>query len=113
MKILWAALIFLCLQTDAAFAYTYTIFGDGTESCATWGVDRQSNNAADDEQFVLGFVSGMGDMNSGDNNTNVTVNTDSNGIYAWIDNYCQKNPTDNLGTAAGAFWYDSNTIQKN
>jgi hypothetical protein len=50
----------------------------------------------------LGFLSGI------DATINVTKlsplnGTDAQGVWAWIDNYCQAHPLDKLGDAALAF----------
>lgn len=94
-----------------AWGKDFTNFGRGSESCATWTAHRKANQALADEQWVLGFVSATGDTVSEDANKNVNINTDADGIFGWIDNYCKANPTDDIATAGDAFWTKSGTVQ--
>lgn len=76
----------------------YMAYGHGTKSCGTWTNERSTEDISLDEAamrgWVLGFLGGVawtGIEHRG---------ADSNGMLAWIDNYCQANPLDNVSDAA-------------
>jgi hypothetical protein len=113
MRTILTVLLFLGFGTHvaAASAGTYTVFGDGNESCSTWDVDRQRNFDKTDEQYVLGFISGLGDFQGSNSNVTLIVHADANEVFAWIDNFCQSHPAYSLAYAADRFWVKSGTIQ--
>jgi hypothetical protein len=112
MRLLICAFLVLStfLTSHRAFSQTFTVLGFGNESCGTWNIDRQSDEAIGDEAWVLGFVSASNAALMGSTKKNVTITTDMNGVFGWIDNYCKNNPTNNLTTATEAFWVDSATV---
>jgi hypothetical protein len=80
----------------------YHLIGRGTLSCGGWTADRrdpESPGANLDEQWALGFLSGVG-FAGPDNPLN---NMDAYGVWAWIDNYCQANPIKDISDATAAF----------
>ena len=88
---------------DAAWADNTTeiriIFGAGTAaSCGAWTKARQSKTAAWAEQWVAGYLSGINTIS--DKPDALKGITDAEGLMAWLDNYCQANPFDLIGTAA-------------
>lgn len=114
MRALFVALTLVgawTLSGAPAWGNDFTNFGRGSESCATWTADRSANQALADEQWILGFVSATGDTVSEDSNKNVNIDTDADGIFGWIDDYCKTNPTDDIATAGDAFWNKSGTVQ--
>ena len=76
--------------------------GQGNSSCGAWTAARSGGvvRALGFEQWVLGFISGIGSARADANPLN---GMDADGIWAWIDNYCREHPIDELLTAAAAF----------
>lgn len=73
------------------------IYGAGTLSCGRWLADRKSKNDVDwllHAQWILGWVSSAGYYGQ------QPKETDSQAIDAWVDDYCTKNPLENLNSAA-------------
>jgi hypothetical protein len=99
--------LFACLIVAAALmtgsAHAYTIIGMGQYSCGTWIKDRrgQQMTAYLYQQWIVGFLSGVG--YAGPPGIDPLKGTDSNGVWAWIDNYCQAHPLDNIAEAGSAF----------
>jgi hypothetical protein len=51
-------------------------------------------------QWVIGYISAFNVYRSPTGN--LTAGTDTNGIYAWIDNYCAARPLDTIVKATDA-----------
>ncbi len=114
-KIFWLLVQIVVVQPWAsanAYAQTYsvTVLGDGLASCGTWTNDRKQNLSDGDEEWVEGFITSEELDVTRQFKENVTINTDTGGIFGWLDNYCQANPTVNLGVATVAFLAESNTL---
>ena len=73
---------------------TFEILGAGASSCGTWTQDRHDNQWGEDLEWVLGFMSAYNDYASADHQ--MTKGTDSAGVAAWMDNYCQAHPLDTI-----------------
>lgn len=80
-------------------AEAFNLIGQGTQSCGTWTATRRAGKAFGFEQWVLGFLSGVGWIGPDD----PMLGTDAEGVWAWIDNYCRAHPIDPLANAAGQF----------
>lgn len=79
----------------------YTAVGQGIGSCGAWTSARHERAAADLEQWILGFLSGVGfDAVDGTDPLRL-LGTDV--VFAWIDNYCSAHPLDPIVNAAAAF----------
>src|SRR5271165_5759814 len=78
-----------------------TLGGAGLASCESWTTARRDQNVEvlAIQQWVLGFLSGLAETATID----PLNGTDGEGVYAWIDNYCQEHPIDQLVTAVEAF----------
>jgi hypothetical protein len=102
---LLTCVIIAILMSSSAEAQMMTyMIGAGMDSCGTWTADRRnprSSDAQQDQQWVLGFLSGIGYQ--GDINLNPLNGMDANGVLAWIDNYCQAHPIDKIKEAAAMF----------
>jgi hypothetical protein len=87
-----------------AQAQTYNLIGSGTGSCGTWSADRRQPPpvAFQDEQWVLGFLSGIGFV--GDGGDNPLNGVDAAAVWGWMDNYCQAHPLESIATAAKNFY---------
>jgi hypothetical protein len=79
-----------------------TFAGAGIEhSCGGWTADRRQDDMAarQDEQWVLGYLSAVADWTDLDPLHGI----DGQGVWAWIDNYCQANPLVKIAEAASEF----------
>lgn len=85
-------------------AAQFMMIGAGTVSCGRWTALRRSGSALGAEQWILGFLSGIGYI--GDIGVDPLRGTDADGVWGWIDNYCISNPTENLEKAGVAFRFD-------
>jgi|SRR6516165_4538362 hypothetical protein len=84
---------------EAAQPGNYDLIGSGTNSCGTWTAWRRQGIAGFPEQWVLGFLSGIG-YKGGNNPLN---GVDANAVWAWMDNYCYAHPLDSIEKAGEAF----------
>jgi hypothetical protein len=76
----------------------YTARGAGVFSCGTWIQRGQTDLKYSYENWLIGFVNGASFMISG---LDLWKNTDIAAALAWVDNYCQSNPLQDIGIAAG------------
>jgi hypothetical protein len=90
------------LGRAATSPLNYTILGAGNLSCGSWKAHRSSHDAyeATMESWVLGFVTSQNVWETILHHPEMSVNTDADGIFGWIDNYCAAHPLDNLASAA-------------
>jgi hypothetical protein len=72
----------------------YMQYGGGTASCGKWLEQRKSNAYHALGQWVLGWVSAAGYYGK------TLKATDSDAASAWVDQYCTRNPLDQLSDAA-------------
>jgi hypothetical protein len=90
------------------------IGGSASTSCGAWTTERshlipgvpvgpEYINAMEDESWVLGFLSGIGFANQ--NGDDPLSGVDTDGIWAWVDNYCRDHPLDTIAKAATAFYH--------
>jgi hypothetical protein len=55
------------------------------------------------EQWILGFLSGIGSTGSSYGLNPLNGITDANAVWGWMDNYCREHPLDNIAAAGEAF----------
>jgi len=82
-----------------------TFAGVGIDySCERWTADRRHDGVAarQDEQWVLGYLSAVADWSDLDPLHGI----DGQGVWVWMDNYCQANPLVRITEAASAFVRD-------
>jgi hypothetical protein len=97
------ALALSALFSCGARAYTYS--GIGAAPCRVWLDDRGGKTLAavtaarQDEQWVIGFISGAAYGGIGD----PLAGTDATGAWMWMDQYCKENPKLRIINAAQAF----------
>ena len=93
---------------------TILVMGAGLSSCGTWILDRargaSSFSAQEDEEFVSGFVTGEEALLANSKGVPYSINTDSAGVFGWVDNYCKANSADSLYGAALAFVTNSGIV---
>jgi len=101
MKIVLVCTAILLLMPTAVRAQKYMLMGQGTRSCGAWREDRQAGPLAafGEKSWVVGFLSGVGYTGI----ANPLNRVDADGVFAWIDNYCQARPLKSIAEAAGAF----------
>jgi hypothetical protein len=85
-----------------------TVLGVGNRSCGSWTEARRANNNSANifEGWVAGFLSGSNSITT----NSFTIDTlkepsaqgDAQGLWAWIDNYCQAHPLNSVASAADA-----------
>jgi hypothetical protein len=78
------------------------VLGVGVKSCGTWARVRSLKNT---EWWTLmawaqGFITSVNMRGPG--SEDITKGTDSDGVAAWIDNYCQQHPLHPLAKAVDA-----------
>lgn len=80
----------------------YTIQGVGLESCEIWLGERLSDGptAWYHQQWVLGYFTAFNRwVHDG---SNLTVNLPTDKLFEWLDEYCHRNPQQNLSLATEA-----------
>ncbi|HUE11920.1 MAG TPA: hypothetical protein VMQ54_13305 [Steroidobacteraceae bacterium] len=79
------------------------IIGTGNESCGTWLQNRGSQSYAEASQlsWLAGYVTAFNNY-AEHQSGNISDGTDADGLFSWVDAYCQANPLDNLFRASGA-----------
>lgn len=93
------ALALMTVPASAAPPGDYTMIGLGTQSRGHGTSIRRDRVDRATEQWVVGFLSGVGFEGVEDPLNGV----DSDAVWAWMDNYCRADPLDSIGKAAGAF----------
>ena len=90
----------------------YTIQGVGLESCEVWLGERLSDGptAWYHQQWVLGYITAFNRWVH--NGSNVAVNIAPDKLFAWIDEYCHRNPRQSLSLATEALVEKLWTIQQ-
>jgi hypothetical protein len=77
----------------------YQVVGVGNHSCGEWTQGRKTATNYLDEAWVQGFITAVNLVGPG--SSNISGGTDPDGILAWIDNYCAKDPIKSLSYAVG------------
>jgi hypothetical protein len=86
---------------------TIQVLGSGTSSCGQWLEDRET--AGPDGYFlqdswVNGYLTGHQDGDGEASGLTENQTSDLPARNAWIDNYCQANPLNDLTDAARGLW---------
>jgi hypothetical protein len=105
MRIVLACLVVLATSVGGsgrAPAQQYAAVGIGTASCATWAITRRNGDATHYEQWVAGFYSGA-DFVGKASSSKPLPQTDANGVWVWMDNYCQSHPVETIAGAMAEF----------
>jgi hypothetical protein len=69
--------------------------GVGADSCERWTAARHAGGWGSGEQWILGFVSGVS-ATGGVTHLAPLAETNVDGVFAWIDSYCQAHPAETL-----------------
>jgi hypothetical protein len=113
------ALVFVVLVAISSWALaqlvqpntSFTILGQGLESCGKWSMLRQQNQADVEEAWVDGVISDQAMARSTKSGKSVTLSTDASGVWGWIDNYCSANPTQSIEVATMMFLLEANVFR--
>lgn len=108
----------IAAQKPAAAAdamFSTMVFGGGTDSCGAWTQGReaagkteavqltqQGLNRAGRENWVLGYLTAVTTLTLPRDRVeslNLLEGTDTDGVMAWIDNFCRSNPLTSLNVA--------------
>jgi hypothetical protein len=103
MKKLTLALC-LCLLPVVSPRSEVRSIGSGNASCGTWLHDRKTKDYFAMANWALGYISGAaiwGDVG------NPLGQTDADGVFYWLDNYCNARPTEKFYYAMDAFIRDA------
>jgi hypothetical protein len=100
--LLSAALAVALMMTGSAEATDFHMVGVGSSSCGSWTASRGGQTTGIYEQWVVGFLSGVGYEGTGQGDDPL-AGVDANGVWAWVDNYCRAHPLDQIVMAAKAF----------
>jgi hypothetical protein len=82
----------------------YALLGSGTASCEAWATARRAPHGLDaamNEQWVVGFLSGIGFMVLGE--LDPLHGLDAEAVYNWVDTYCRAHPQEKIEGAARVF----------
>jgi hypothetical protein len=91
----------LALALMNSSAEAYTVAGLGNASCGTWAAVRREQRAVGYEQWVLGFLNGIGFKSVTASGGGDPLNgLDADAVWAWVDNYCQSHPLEAIWIAA-------------
>ena len=98
MNRLSAFSVLILISVAPASASANMMRGPGVSTCGTWTKNRQSDviQSAWSEFWVLGYLNRASLQHSGD----ILESANSDGINAWIDNYCSAHPLDLIVDAA-------------
>ncbi len=99
------SLLLLGLQGTGRAQVVYSSIGTGGNTCGSWIAARQipgGEQRLADEQWVVGFLSGVGSMKYA-TALDPLHGVDAEGVWAWIDDYCRSHPLDHISVASGAF----------
>lgn len=70
----------------------------GARSCGVWVKDRAEKSEMRvnaNQTWLVGFLSGL----ALGTDSNFLKHTDNDSLYLWVDNYCQKNPLNDIDDA--------------
>ena len=85
----------------ARSAYQPTVIGAGGNSCGTWTNEKNTPLRLEDEAWVVGYFSAVNRYAMGSDGF-LTRTTDGRGLIAWMDNYCEANPLNQIEAGAAA-----------
>jgi hypothetical protein len=98
-RVLLTALAVLCVDGRA---HAYNLVGQGTLDCGNWTTLRQGRQALGLEQWVVGFLSGIG-YEGETHGDNPLKGVDADTVWTWMDNYCRDHPQATISSSVAAF----------
>lgn len=102
----WAVGLFLAALTLSAAnstAVEYAILGAGGRPCGSWLKARgeSSPESAIMQSWLLGYVTSI-NAHELTITKDIAEDTDPDGMFVWIDNYCASHPLDSVARAAAS-----------
>ena len=104
IRTLVGAALTVATLTASDHAMGYALIGNGTLTCGAWSQarrDPQGPATRMSEQWVVGFLSGIGSMVLGE--LDPLHGLQAEGVYDWMDNYCSAHPSETIEAAARVF----------
>jgi hypothetical protein len=104
IRTLVRAALMVAILAVADHASGYTLIGNGALSCQAWMDARRDPHGLEtrmSEQWVVGFLSGIGSMVLGELDPLHGLQADA--VYRWMDNYCGAHPSQTIEAAARVF----------
>jgi hypothetical protein len=87
-----------------ASAHAVTTTGAGVAvSCGKWLADHRDGIFSPLANWTLGYLSGAANYSE---TLDPLHGVDADGVFYWIDNYCQQHPLTQLKAAADAFIHE-------
>ena len=101
-KKLSIALIALLYLSQPVFGQTVI----GVRDCGQWVKESKSNISL--KTWLIGFMSGLSEMHKFNRNKDDPLSkiNSNEQIYLWVDNYCQKNPLEEIDSAGAALFIE-------
>jgi hypothetical protein len=99
LGVLLAVLAVLWANNNAC---AYNLIGQGTLDCGNWTTLRQGRQALGLEQWVVGFLSGIG-YEGETHGDNPLKGVDADTVWTWMDTYCRDHPTATISSSVAAF----------
>jgi hypothetical protein len=108
-RITLLTLVVLIVGAGETRAQMVTVLGVGNKSCGAWIAARRANDATAYtlQGWVAGFLSGSNSIIAsnpayGIDTLKEVAQGDAQGLWTWVDNYCQAHPLNSVATAADA-----------
>jgi hypothetical protein len=93
-------MVLLLLICPAASHAETIVWGPGNSSCGDWLRDRQRDSwgSVVKKAWLSGYVTAYNNAYAGA----LIAGTDSEGMFAWVDNYCRSRPLDSIFQASNS-----------
>lgn len=93
-------IVLTILSCFIASAHAQPVWIEGTLDCGQWTEARKQNRAMTIEAYLVGFLSGVASGSKKEFWRAKGGQTSRQAVYAWMDNYCQADPLENVIFAA-------------
>jgi len=100
----------ICLLSPGRIATAYDPVGVGAWSCVAWTDTRKSLRSDTPEQWVLGFLSGIGFVIRESNDPLRGLNPQV--VSEWMDKYCRRYPDESIAHGIESFSMTQEAISK-
>ena len=97
-------IVAVALVSSSVWGGVY-IMGAGTIDCRDFVQERQESDVMSDlnSQWIMGFISAINVRRNDENEDSVLgMDTDTESIEHWLENYCRKHPLEKLYKASKA-----------
>jgi hypothetical protein len=86
-------------------AQSRDFFGVGGHSCGKWIEARKTNEISAYGSWLLGYLSAL-NLWAIIGRKDALAGTDTAGLYAWMDGYCQAHPIEDIAGGAAALAHE-------